>query len=310
MTHVDGSAKVNAVVLVPAYNASSTIASTLEALQSNADLHKLRAVIILDDGSSDETTKAAKNAWRSPVPLEVWANQHNLGQWPTTNSGLTRLPAEIDWALILHADDIVKPNWISLYLSEIDTCYDDVATICSSYDSWDPETGRIDPGEEYPDRSVVSVAGTQEAVVNTLARGCWWHISGSAIRIQTFRQIGGFEPSLPYSGDWEWLIRCLAKGFSVLYLPRSTMLYRQHVQGVSSNSFRRGLDIEEGLRIYAMYRDKGYLSSAHYRRQLGVAFRHLCRRILVRALRRDIMGAACHARLLTRTLAQYVLPRS
>jgi glycosyltransferase involved in cell wall biosynthesis len=295
---------VNAVVLIPAYNAAPTIAATLKALQTNPDLINIKSVIVFDDASTDGTAEVAKSAWHSAMPLEIRRNQRNLGQWPTTNLALGGLPGEIEWALILHSDDVVKPNWLSLYLEAMQACQDNVATICSSYDCWDSESGRVEPGEEAPNRPAELVPGTAESVIDTLNRGCWWHISGCAIRVQAFHEIGSFEPSMPYCADWEWLLRCLAGRRSVLYLPRSTMLYRQHVTSVAAKSLRLAVDIEEHLRIYEMYRSKGYWSSSQYRRYLTRAFRNICRRIAVRLWRRDITGAVSHARLLPVVLVQ------
>jgi glycosyltransferase involved in cell wall biosynthesis len=300
---------VNAVVVIPAYNASATIGETLAALQSNPDLARLKAVIVLDDASRDATIDVARSAWHSPVPLKIWSNADNAGERYSINSGLAQLPLDIDWVFILHADDVVKPNWISLYLRAMIDCPDHIASICSSYDTWYPESGRINPGEEFPERPSVLVCGTREAVVGTLNRGCWWHISGCAIRMTAFRQIGGFSSDMPQTGDWEWLLRCLAKGFSVLYLPRSTMLYRQHIRSVSSNSFRRAQDLRETLRILAAYRDRAYLTPIEYRRKLRALLYQLSRRTLVRAIRCDVRGVGHHASLLTGTLARYVLDR-
>jgi GT2 family glycosyltransferase len=298
---------VGAAVLIPAHNASSTIGSTLEALQCNPELDLIKAVIVLDDASSDGTADLAKAAWQSSVPMEVWTNGRNEGQWKTTNAGLMRLSAQ--WVFILHADDLVKPNWISLYLNAMKFCPDDVATICSSYDTWDPESNQIDPGEECPGDPNVLVSGTRESIIDTLNRGCWWHISGCAIRTRAFHQVGGFQSDMPYSGDLEWLLRCLASGFSVLYIPRSTMLYRQHSRSVSSNSLRRGLDIEEKIRLFRTYQKRGYLSPNEYRRKLSSLIWRISRRVLARALRRDSIGLGCHARLLGRTLVRYLSDR-
>jgi glycosyltransferase involved in cell wall biosynthesis len=302
-------AAVNAAVLIPAYNASATIGETLGALQSNLELHRLQAVIVLDDSSRDATVDVARSVWHSQVPLEIWSNAENAGERTIINSGLAHLSADIEWAFILHADDVVKRNWISLYLNEMIGCPEHVASICSSYDVWYPDSGRINPGEEYPERPNDLVSGTRQAVLDTLNRGCWWHISGSAIRMRAFRQIGGFNPDMPQAGDWEWLLRCLAKGFSVLYLPRSTMFYRQHARSVSSNSFRRAQDLRETLQILAAYRDQGYLTLVDHRRKIRGVIYHLCRRTLVRAIRRDLMGVCQHASLLARTLAKYLLGR-
>jgi glycosyltransferase involved in cell wall biosynthesis len=304
-----GSLAINAVVLIPAYNASSTIGDTLDALQKNPDLDRLRAVIVLDDASRDATVDIARRVWHSQVPLEIWSNAENAGERTTVNGGFTRLPPDIEWAFILHADDIVKPNWISLYLEEMIGCPEHVASICSGWDVWYPDSGLIEPGEECPERPSVLISGTREAVLDTLNRGCWWHVSGCAIRVRAFRQIGGFTCDMPYAGDWEWLLRCLAAGFSVLFLPRSTLLYRQHVGSVANKSFRRGQDLRERLRILAAYRDRSYLTPIEYRRKVRALLYLLSRRTFVRALRCDVRGLGHHANLLTGTLARYLLGR-
>jgi glycosyltransferase involved in cell wall biosynthesis len=307
LDHQSNTPAVDAVVVIPAYNASSTIGETLDALQGNPELAQLQAVIVLDDSSRDGTVDVARSAWHSQVPLEVWSNEKNAGERITVNSGLANLPSDVEWAFILHADDVVKPNWISLYLNEMRGCSEHVASICSSYDVWYPDSGQIIPGEEFPERPNVVVDGTREAVLDTLNRGCWWHISGCAIRVPAFHQIGAFNPEMPQTGDWEWLLRCLAKGFSVLYLPRSTMFYRQHVRSVSSNSFRRAQDLQETLRILNAYRNQGYLTPIEYRRKVRALLYQLSRRTFVRALRCDVRGVGHHTSLLTGTFARYLL---
>jgi len=299
----------NAVVLIPAYNASATISETLEALQTNPGLYRIRAVIVLDDASRDGTIDVAKLAWRSSVSLEIWSNETNLGERATTNSGIARLPVDIEWAFILHADDVVNSNWISLYLDEMSGCPDDIATICSSYDNWYPASGQIVSGEEYPDRPSVLVRGTRDTVVDTLNRGCWWHLSGCAIRTMAFRQIGGFKVDMPQTGDWEWLLRCLAKGYSVRYLPRSTMRYRQHSTSVSSNSFREARDIKEQFRIFTLYRDQGYFSAVDFGKKIRSMLIQLLRRTLIRAMRCDFIGMRYHAVLLCEIGTRFALKR-
>jgi hypothetical protein len=201
----------------------------------------------------------------------------------------------------------VKPNWISLYLDVIESCSADVASICSSYDNWYPETGKIELGEEHPNRSVLYIAGTREAVVDTLRRGCWWHISGCAIRTAAFRKIGEFNSELDQTADWVWLLRCLDMDFSVAYIPRTTMRYRQHAGSVSSRSFRTARDIRERLEIFLAYRNQGYLSDVEFRRKMLHLIYQLGRRTLVRGLRRDIVGVRHHVSLLGALSAKYFL---
>jgi glycosyltransferase involved in cell wall biosynthesis len=296
---------ISAVVLIPAYNAASTIAETLRSLQANPELREIDAIIVLDDASQDTTIETAKAAWSSAIPLCVWSNETNTGERITVNNGLARLPLGIEWAFLLHADDVVKSNWIELYLKAISGCGKQIATICSSYDNWYADSGRNIPGEEHPDKPGIVIEGTRETVRGTLDRGCWWHISGCAIRTAHFREVGNFEPNLPQTGDWEWLLRCLVRGYSVLYLPRSTMLYRQHARSVSSNSFRRALDVRERLHIFTMYYNQGYLSWIEFRRKLRALMYQLSRRTVVRMVRRDLVGTRHHMELLVVIAAKY-----
>src|SRR5262249_43454148 len=80
-----------------------------------------------------------------------------------------------------------------------------------------------------------------------------------AIRVERFSEIGGFQPHLDIA-DFEWLLRCLKLGYDIEYIPRTTMLYRNHTASVSSNSFRNGRDLIELLELSESYYDESYLA--------------------------------------------------
>jgi GT2 family glycosyltransferase len=290
-----------AAIAIPAYNAEATIGETLDALQANPALSRIGLVALLDDRSQDRTTEIARVRWSSSVPLEIRRNPENMGQWRTTNTLLARLSEPFEWIFVLHADDVVRPNWLALYFDELPRLPPRIATICSSYESWWPASGRINPGEELPDRPAVHVAGNRAGVLDAIERGCWWHLSGCAIRTEAFRSVGGFDDDLPYLGDWEWLLRCLTKGYGVWYLPRTTMRYRHHEHSVSFHSFRQGRDLRETLLILASMRSQGYLGAAAYRGKVRHLEYQMIRRILVRLLRRDWQSFRDHSTLLIET---------
>jgi GT2 family glycosyltransferase len=296
-------------IAIPAYNAARTVGETLDALQANKAFDRTALVVLLDDCSMDGTAEVARKHWRSPVPLKVWRNAENMGERRTTNAAMTVLADMVDWTFILHADDVVKPNWIALYLDEIPRLPANVASICSSYDNWWPETGRTRPGEDRPGAPAVHVAGERAEVIGTIDRGCWWHISGCGLRNKAFLEVGGFEPDMAQLGDWEWLLRCLAKGYGVWYLPRTTMLYRQHASSVSSRSFREARDIRERLHILRVMRSQGYLGTASHKAYVRNAIRQLARRSFVRITRGDAIGLKAHASLFVATAADYVRGR-
>jgi GT2 family glycosyltransferase len=281
--------RVSAAVVIPAFNAAATIVETLRALQACPSVAKLGGVFVCDDASKDDTSKLAADAWTAIPQLTILRNEEQLGERRTVNAAFERVRGDYEWIFILHADDVVKENWLDLYFERIKTAEPRVASICSSYDCWYPEAGKIEPGEDDFARDLEVIRGARESVLGTLKAGCWWHISGCAIRVERFFEIGGFRPHMPQLGDFEWLLRCLKLGYDIEYIPRTTMLYRMHSSSVSSNSFRRGQDLIERLELFGSYCQEGYLTTRE--------FRAVRMRVAYTALKRVVQQlAACKLR--------------
>jgi len=279
-------------ILIPTFNSAATIGATLDSIQQQLSMHsKISAVYLADDCSSDDTIAIAKASWRSQTPLIAITGHRNLGERGNVNRAVGCLDKDIEWILLLHADDIAKPNWLDLMISQITSCSPEVASICSSWDVLLPD-GSIVTGEDDLARSVERIDGCSAAIRSTLLRGCWWHISGCAIRLAAFRDIGDFNPALPQLGDWEWLLRCLARGWAVEYIPRTLILYRQHQKSVSSNSFRSNRDILEGLHILRQYRE--FLSRSEmvqfHAQKIKYLFRRMGRSLLDRNIKKLVVS--------------------
>lgn len=235
-------------ILIPAYNAAETIGATLESLRAQGRaLDAVSEVCIADDCSTDATVQRALEVWQDTAPLRVMRAERNMGQHPNVNRALVSLHEIADWVALVHADDIVKSDWLMTLQREIDNADASVASICTSWDSVFAD-GRIERGEESAQESRI-IGGSPRTVRDTLLNGCWWHISGCAIRLSAFADVGSFDPRTPYMGDWDWLLRCLDRGWSVKYVPRSLVLYRLHAGSVAALSLQRSLDISESLRI-------------------------------------------------------------
>ena len=258
-----------AVILVPSFNSAATIVDTFDSLQCQTTaLRGISAVYLADDCSQDESISLAKANWRATVPLHVLKRERNFGERENVNRAIEMLGDGVEWLLLLHSDDLAKPHWLSVMLSRIEACTENVGSICSSWDTLLPD-GSIVLGEDDSDRGVETIEGTVAAVQETLKRGCWWHISGCAIRLRAFNNIGDFDSKLPQLGDWEWLLRCLNTGWAVEYVPRTLILYRQHESSVSSVSFQKDRDVVESLEIVRRYihlLSKRDLISFHLRR--------------------------------------------
>jgi glycosyltransferase involved in cell wall biosynthesis len=239
-------------IIIPAYNSSATLEATLRSVQEQSSFSRLAFVCVADDASTDDTCAKARTMWASSTELRVITASQNRGERANVNAAINQVTAGIEWFFLLHADDLAKANWLSLMLDQMGRCSDRVASICSSWDNLLPGE-KIVPGEDNPARPVEIIAGTHESVRNTLLRGCWWHVSGCAIRTSAFQEIGGFNEAMPQLGDWDWLLRALAGGWSIEYIPRTLIQYRQHPASISASSFRQHRDIQESLRIVQQF---------------------------------------------------------
>jgi glycosyltransferase involved in cell wall biosynthesis len=235
------------VALVLSYNDSATIAQTIASILNQPRVQELKAVLLADDASRDDTVQRARRAAADLMPLEVLPRSRNLGPWPNLNQSLHHAGKLADWTLLLHADDVANEGWLDALLTRIASCADDVATISTS---WDMLRGSeiLRTGERSPD-DVRIVRGSPAAVHDTLIKGCWWKISGAAFRTRAFVDIGDFDESVPQCADWDWSMRALDRGWSIEYIPRPLTLYRQHDATMSTSAFRNDVDIRDAIRM-------------------------------------------------------------
>jgi len=247
-------------VVIMAYNRPDTILETIDSLLAqDQPLTSIAAVYLADDCSTDTTVADARLRWKSNVPLTLLQPPKNAGTWGNVNHAIAKLAARHDWVLLLHDDDLVKPGWLRMMCDRIRSCTPSTFSVCSSWDSLNPD-GRTIPGEDEPSAPIVTVTGDEASLRSTLMRGCWWHFSGCAIRTSGFLDVGVFDPAYPQCADQDWLMRGLARGWSVDYIPRTLLIYRQHHASLSSKSFRVHQDLVEQLMLVSRF--GGVLSKA------------------------------------------------
>jgi GT2 family glycosyltransferase len=248
-TMTEGTRTPSIAVVIMAYNRPVTILETIDSLlaQERA-LTSIAAVYLADDCSTDHTVAASRARWTSATPLTLLQPKRNAGTWGNVNHAVATLAGRHDWVLLLHDDDMVKPNWLGAMCDRIRECAPSTLTICSSWDSLNPDGATV-PGEDDPAKPAEIVAGGASSVRGTLLRGCWWHFSGCAIRTRGFLDVGVFDPAFPQCADQDWLIRGLDRGWDVEYIPRTLLIYRQHHASLSSKSFLVHQDLVEQLML-------------------------------------------------------------
>jgi glycosyltransferase involved in cell wall biosynthesis len=283
-------------IIIPAYNAATTIQETLVSIQAQkSGLDRVREVLVADDASTDETVHRVRACWNCSIPLRLLERKTNVGQWLNLNEAIEELGPDTQWFFILHADDIAKPHWLAEMIRVIGTCESRVASVTASFDVLHSD-GQIDYGEDFGDARREIIRGNAKSIADTIERGCWWKISSCSIRFAAYREIGQFRSDFPYMSDLNFVLRTLAAGWSIEYIPQRLSIYRQMPSGVSSKSFRVHQDVREWLAIIRDF--SGYLSFSQKTRLLIRLFITLNRRIAASAFRRDWRRAWDAAKLL------------
>jgi glycosyltransferase involved in cell wall biosynthesis len=218
-------------VVVPAYNAATTIGETLASIleQNVRDLE----VLVVDDGSSDGTRDVVAQVADERVRL---ITQENGGAASARNTGIGEAAGH--FIAFLDADDLWAPGKLSRHLAYLDA---------------HPHLGVVQTGAVYvdPDLRVLEVrrsATTVDAVLETLRfENMPAFPSTVVMRRSALDQLGGFDPSLVILEDWDFVLRSARAGL-LGTLPEPLTLYRVHP---GNRSRDLGIHVEPGERILA-----------------------------------------------------------
>ncbi|MEG1947700.1 MAG: glycosyltransferase family A protein [Lachnospiraceae bacterium] len=98
-------------VVIPAYNCEKTIKRVLDSVKNQTRLDLIEEVIIINDGSKDNTDLVIENYIAHNETLHiVYEKQENHGVSYTRNKGIRM--AKSEWIALLDADDLWKKNKI------------------------------------------------------------------------------------------------------------------------------------------------------------------------------------------------------
>ena len=209
-------------IIIPAYNAESTIKSTIESVQKQT--YRDYELIVIDDGSTDRTAKIVCEI--ADERLKFFSYQ-NAGVSVARNRGIQQATGE--YIAFLDADDLWTRDKLEKQVAILET---------------NPEVGVVYSQTSYIDSqsnllyncNPVSFAGNvlpELLLTNFLHNG-----SNPLIRQQAVATVGGFDSNITSCEDWDYYLR-LAALYPFAVVPEYQILYRQTgSQNMSSNVAR------------------------------------------------------------------------
>jgi glycosyltransferase involved in cell wall biosynthesis len=202
-------------VLVPAYNAATTVADTIQSVLSQRT--DSTEIIVCDDGSTD-TTSAVLRPFADRVQLLA---QPNAGRAAALNTCLRASSGT--WVVLLDADD----RWLPGRLEQL-------ARMAAA----NPQAGILTTdvvisSEEAPDRRWIenaapngfpsSAAEQRHAILQDN-----FIFSGSAVSRAVLEEAGGFDESYRRAEDYELWVRLILNGVLVAFDPQARVVYNRH----------------------------------------------------------------------------------
>jgi glycosyltransferase involved in cell wall biosynthesis len=197
-------------VIIPAFNQGHFLADAVESVlnQTYPDVE----VIVVDDGSTDETAVVAQSF---TDPRVSYIYQENRGLSGARNSGIRHAAGE--YLSYLDSDDLFLPEKLELLVGELERRPDlgFVAGQAIPVDEHGNQVGKLfDKG--LPDRPEELLLGNP------------FHVGSVLVRREWQERAGFFDESLRSYEDWDMWLRLLYAGCQMGYAAQPVSLYRFH----------------------------------------------------------------------------------
>jgi glycosyltransferase involved in cell wall biosynthesis len=189
-------------VVIPCYNYGRYLKACIESVLSEKALDV--TVLVIDDCSSDETPEICRAFAASDQRVSFIRHARNIGHIATYNEGIAR--AKADYFLLLSADDLITPGALGRAASLLDRN----PSVGLVYGYAMPLYGREARPVRSDDAGWTTWPGA-DWVGHVCRSGRNFIISPEAVmRTCVLHRLGGYNPSLPHSGDMEIWLRAAA----------------------------------------------------------------------------------------------------
>jgi len=229
-------------VAVPTCDGAAHLAEALRSILAQADVDF--ELVVSDDRSDDDSLEVVRVAAGDRTRIEVNSERLGLaGNWNRCAS-LARTP----FLAIFHQDDVMRPGHLAAHMTAF-TSDLSLGLVASAADVIDERGERV-PETVVERGGLGSVDRVYEPgqLAGAMAAGNPLRCSAVTLRVATFAELGGFDPSYHYVVDWDFWLR-VSRSWRVAWLARPTVQIRWHPQS-ETHRFKAGTaDLDETAQL-------------------------------------------------------------
>jgi lipopolysaccharide/colanic/teichoic acid biosynthesis glycosyltransferase/GT2 family glycosyltransferase len=198
-------------VIIPAYNCEKTVGATLEALKGQDFPRDQFEIILVDDGSLDNTREVVK---KYPEVRYFW--QNNRGPSAARNYGARQAAGEI--ILFTDSDCVPEPCWLQKMTAPFDN--PEIVGVKGAYLTKQKERVARFCQKEFEERYRLLSRFEYIDFVDSYS---------AAFRKDAFLGVGGFDTSFPLANneDVELSYKLAVKGYKMVFVP-DARVYHTH----------------------------------------------------------------------------------
>lgn len=200
-------------VIIPCYNYAHYLDECLQSVINQT--HKAHEIIVVDDGSSDNPKEICEK-----YPNVTYLRKENGGLSSARNFGIKHATGE--YIMCLDADDTLPENSLFLHLSKADKY---VISQCGL-----KEFGVRNESHSPQGGDLQTMLIGNSVYCNAVFPKKVWEITGGYDESDIMRL--GYE-------DWEFWIRCMAKGCRIETTPEIGLNYRIHMTSMTRTTTQK-----------------------------------------------------------------------
>lgn len=195
-------------VIIPAYNVAEYIE---KAIKSALIQDEVEEVIVVDDGSSDNTRQIIENLQATHPKIKLFTHEDNKNQGRAASRNLALKKASMPYIAFLDADDF----FLEKRFEAENKIFSNDSSVEGVYNAIGVHFYRTYTKEEFSELSLVTLSEPipPDLLFQTLlhAKKGYFSIDGLTIKKEVLDKIGFFEEHLVVAEDTEWLLKMTLK---------------------------------------------------------------------------------------------------